>query len=545
MRSPSPDPNADSLSDTGEPSSTSEPSPTTSEPSPPVRHKRATATTAARAAPGRQGQQGLRHGDYNGPGHDGRPLATKLSVDHAHTTAAESGLNSAENGSALAEQSSALLANVPNKQTATRQDAAQQTVTSSERPVPDRHDASVQSEGAVLPDTDRQPRTAAPTGERGTQTPIGHASPRPLQKAPPGRDPQWSPPHAAHEAESHSRAQADSYSFGHARAGQLQGNWQSPPTQWAGAAVDPFSYRDSLAAQGDAHSILTSPAPDQQVAEHTQRPAQRLFCSPPPDGEFQQLAMQPPEHNPSEQQPAASNSQAQQQDTKVHRSAAEDTKAMLEGYQDADRPPVGMSNNPAEASPSAAPAGVATRPAQDTVGTAVTSSGNTIGPATAPPTAAPTQAQAGLGSAWPGMPAALPHMAEPSLQPGGSQPRRAHVHAQLPSHMPWVPQQQGPPLLGEGYAFMQSLPTAVTAQPAVLHADPREVHRGSGAGQRSAAAGAPVGVMQRQQGLPGMYGHPRYMYPGASLLDWSTQILYPASQNVWNHDGVANAHVLQ
>lgn len=511
MRSPSPDPDADSLLDTGEPSSTSEPSP-------PVRHKRATATTAARASPGRQGQQGasLRHADHNGLGHDGRPLATKLSVD-GEDTAVGSGVNGGRTVNALAEQSSALPATVPNKQTAARQDAAQQTVTSSERPVPDKHDASVQSEGSVLPDTDRQPRTLVPTGERGTQTPIGHASPRPLQKAPPGRDPQWSPPRAALEAESRSRAQADRYSLGQARAGQSQGSWparQSPSTQWAAAVVDPFSYGDSLAAQRDAHSIFTTSVSDQQLAEYTQRPAQRLFSSPSPDGDPQQLAMQPPEHNPSGQQAPAFNSQAQQQDAEVRRSAAEDAMGVQEGYPHAAHPPIGMSDNPAEGSPSAALEGVATRSAQDTVGTAVTSSGNTIGPATAASTAAPTQAQAGLGSAWPGMPAALPYMAEPSLPP-----RAVRGRAQLPFHMPWGPQQQAPPpLLPDGYAYMQSGLTAVTASPAVLHADPRGVHRGLGAGQRAAAAGAPGGVMQRQQGSPGMYGPPRYMYPGACLI---------------------------
>lgn len=491
MRSPSPEPDADTEE---EPSSASEPSP-------PVRHNRA---TAARAAPGRQGQQGasVRHADHNGPGHDGTNLAAKLSVNHERTTAIGSGVNSVGNGSALAEQSSALPA-VANKEAATRQDAGQQTVTISERPVPDKHDASVQSEGPVLPDVNRQPRTAVPTGERGTQTPIGHASPRPLQKAPPGRDPQWSPPHAAPEVESRSRAQADSYSLGPARAGQSQGNWparQSPPTQWTAAAMDPFSCRDSVAAQGDAHSIFTSPAPEQLQAEYTQQPAQRLFCSPPPAGE---PAMQPPEHTPAEQQAAAFNSQAQQQDTEVHRSAAEAAMGVHHGYQDADHPPAGTSNNPAEASPPAAPAGVTTRSAQHTVGAAITSSSNPTGPATA----TPTQAQAGLGSA------ALPYMADPSLQPRG-----ARVHAHLPSHVPWVPQQQAPPLLGGGYAYMQSLPPPVTAHPAVLHADPRGVQRGLGPGQRTAAAGAPVGVMQRQQGSPGMYGLPRYMYPGASLV---------------------------
>lgn len=507
MRSPSPAPDADSLSDTGQPSSTSEPSP-------PVRHNRA--TTAARAAPGRQGQKGAsgRHADHNGPGHEGTPLATKLSVDHESTTTTGSGVSSGCTSSALAEQTA-----VPNKQTATTQDAAQQTVTSLECPVPDKHDASVQSEGPVLPDTNRQPRTAVPTGERGTQTPIGHASPRPLQKAPPGRQPQWSPSPAAHEAESRSRAQADSYSFGHARASPSQGSWparQSPPTQWVDAAVDPFSYRDGLPAQRDAHSIFTSSAADQQLAGHTQRPAQRLFCSPPPDGDSQQPVMQPPQHLPAEQQAAAFNSQAQQQDADVPRSAAKDAMTVLAGYQDADHPIAGTSNNPAEGSPSVAPAGGATRSAHHTVGAGVSSSSNLTGLASAPPTATPTQAQAGLGSAWPNTPAAPPYMAGPSLQP-----QAARGHAHLPSHVPWVPQQQAPHLLGGGYAYMQSLPTGVAAQPAVLHADSRGVHRGSGAGQRAAADGVPVSVMHRQQGLPGMYGLPRYMYPGASLPDWS------------------------
>ena len=505
MRSPSPEPNANSLSDSEELSSTSELSPPVN-----IAHRAIPATKAA--ARGKKGRQdaSVRHPDHHGLHHDGTPLAAKLPVDQELVTSLESGMNSGQIGNAQAEQSSALLSAVPTKQAAPTQDAAQQTVSSPERPAhSDKHDACVQSDMLIMPNNGRQPATAVLTDKRGIQTPIGHASPRPLQKALPGRGPEWSAHNASQTNECHSPAQG--YSHRHEGASSLQGNRarrQSPPAQWASAALDPLSYTDSMAAQRDALSIFTPAAPDQLLPGYTQRSAQRLFPSPPPSGDHQQLAMQPPEHLPAEQQLAAPSSQTQQPDSDVHRSA-EAAASLHTGHQNSTHRTADTSGNPAAASPSAASTGVGSRPAQHTVGAAMGSSSNPVGPATAPPTATRTQAQAREGSAWPSTPAGLPYMAKPSLQS-----RLAHTHAHMPPQVPSVPQHQTPHLPGEGYAYRQSPP--IMAQPAVLHADARGMNRGFGVGQRAATVGAPVSVVQRQQASHGMYGLPRPMYSGAT-----------------------------
>ena len=539
MRSPSPEPHADSLSEAELPG--------TFEPSPPVKSLYR-AKPNSRAAPGRSFQQdaSVRHPmREHGPCHDGTPLAAELSVDQELITALASGGISLNVGSARAEQSSALLPAVPNKQAAPMQDAAQQTVSSPERPaLSDKHDACVQSDAPIMPNNDRQPLTAVPTDERGTQTPIGHASPRRLQKALPGRDPVWSARNAAQEFETHSPAQAHSYSLKHKRADQVQGTWpksQSPSLQWASAAVDPLSHTDRVAIQSDGLSIFSPPAPNQQLPECTQRSAQRLFSSPPPDGDDQQLAMQlvmqPLEHLTAEQQVAAPNSQAQQQDFHVHTSA--EAAAMLHiGHPDSTQPPAGTSSNPAEGPPSAASAGVASRPTQPTGGSAMGSGSNPMDLTTAPPTATPTQAQAEVCSAWPSTPAGPPYMAEAPLH---SKP--AYMHAHLAPHVPSVPQHQTPHLPGEGYPYRQPLP--YLAQPTLLHADARGMNTGLGPEQRAATHGAPISVMQRQQALHGVHGLQRRMYTGASSPNWSAQILYPASQLLRNHSDLGRAPCLQ
>ena len=534
MRSPSPEPDADSLSDAEEASATSEPSP-------PVRSPYK-AATASRAMPDRTGQNAAHVSphDHTGPGLSSAPLAAKRSVNHEPVTAAAPGVNNELTASAQAGQGSILPTKVSIKQTGKGQDAAQQTASSPHLTASDKQDVCVQSELPIMPNHSRHPPSAVPTDERGTQTPIGHASPRALQKAPPGRDPQWSPRNAAQEFESQSPAQPHGYLLRHERASPLIGTWprrQSPPPQWSSTAFDP-----SMAAHRDAPSDFTSavPAgpgsdPRQHLPKYTQGPAQRLFCSPPPDGDRQQLAMQPSEHLPAEQQSAASDSQAQQQDSDVRRAAAAEPFVSLhEGYQDADHPPAGSSSNPAEAWQSAASVGDAKHPAQLTVSAAALSGSDP----TAPPTARPTQAQAEMDSAWLTTPAGVPHITEPSLRSWA-----AHTHAHLPPHAPSVPQHQAPRPPGEGYAYTQALP--FSGQQAVLDAHARGMNRGWGAEHRAAGIGAAAGVVQRQQGQPSMYGLPRRMYAGADSLNWSGQILYPASQLVTNLSDVGNVHLLQ
>ena len=530
MRSPSPETSlGHSLSEAEEPSSTSKPSPPVKTPY--------RAEPASRAAPGRNAQQdaSIRHPirDHD-PHHDGTPPAAEPSVGLEFVTALGSGRNSLQVGGGQAEQSSALLPAVPDKQAAPMHDATQQTVSSPERPaLSDKRDACVQSDVPIMPNNDGQLLTAVPTDERGSQTPIGHARPRPLQKALPGRDPEWSPRNAAQGFETHSPAQAHSYSLRHETANQLQGTWprsQSPSSQWAIAAFEPLSHSDSVAAQKDSLSLLKSPAPDQQLQDYPQQSAQRSFASPAPGGGRQQPAMQPVEHLPAEQQVTAPNFQAQQQESNVHISA-EAAALMQTGDQDSTHLPVGTSSNPADATPSA---GVASCPAQPTVGAAMGSGSKPMRPATAPPTTSPTQAQAEVGSALPSTPAGLPYMAELPLQS-----RPAHMHAHLAHPVPSVPHHQTSHLPGESYPYRQPLPHL--AQPTLLHADARGTNTSSGPGQRAAAVSASVSVMQRQEASHGMYGLQRRMYTGASSPIWSAQILYPVSQLLRNHSHLAHA----
>lgn len=504
MRSPSPELNADSLSDSEELLSTSEPGPTVKSP--------CRATAAIRAVPSKKGQHdaGVRPLDHHGPHHNGTLPAAKLPNVQELVTALESGMDSRQTGPAQAEQSTALLPPVPIKETATKQDAAQQTFGSPERPAHSgKHDACVQSEGPIMPHNNKQLPIAVPTDERGTQTPIGHTSPRPLQRAPPGRDPEWSAHNAEQDCEA--RSPAPGHSLSYERTSQFQGYWPrrpSPPTQWASAAFDPLSYTDNVAAHRDGLSVSASPSPDQQLPEYIQQSAQSY-------GGRQQVDMQLLGHPPAEQQVAAPDSQARQQDSEVRRSA-EAAASLHTGHQDSNHPPAGTSNDPAKALLSAASAGIASCLAQHTVVAPTGSGSNPVGFATAPSIATPTQA--GAGSTWP---TPLPDMADPSLPP------RPQMHAHVGPHVLSAPQRQTPHLPGEAYAYRQSLPNV--AQPAVLHAHARGMNMGLGSGQRAATVRAHVSVMQRQQASQGMHGLRRRTYTGESCINGSAQIWFSAS----------------
>ena len=510
MRSPSPEPTTDSPSDPGKP-------PATSGPSPPAqsRYKAVTTARAPRAeqpsGADRKGQTeaNVRPPDHTGPRLHSPPLAAKLPVNQGPVTPVGSGMGNQVSSHAQAEHTSAEPVAAASRQTHTRQDAAQQTVSSLEGTASHMQDACVQSELPMVPNHSHQVPITVPTDERATQTPVGHASPRPLQRAPPGRDAPWSPRYAAQNFEVQSPAQAHRDSLRHERPGPPQGSWaqrQSPSPRWPAAGIDPLPAQDSMAAHGDALTMSTSavPAalslhPSQRTPGYSQHPAQRLFGSPPPDVDPLQLAMQPQQHLPAFPSGMPT---AQQQDSHGHRSAEPALPAvpLHEGGQEADHPPAGSSNPPAEISgPSApgAPAGVAQGPAP-----------HSVAPAT-PSSSQPTSAE--RSPAWLGTtPAGAPNMAGPSLQFRAAAPSHA---GHWPSSVAQVAQQQSA-LPGDGYAYRQ--PQSLSAHQAGLHASARAMSRGFGTEGRAAPTSVPANVVQQHPFLPGMYGLPSRVYAGAS-----------------------------
>lgn len=513
MRSPSPEPTTSSLTDAEEPS-------TAPDPSPPAQsgYKAATARGTRASGPGKKGQAeaNVRPPDHNGPRPHSTPLAATLPVNQKPVTPVGSGKDHELLSHAQAAQHmSADPVETASRQAATSQDAAQQTVSSPELTASQKQDACVQSELPIMPNNSHQLPIAVPTDERATQTPGGHASPRPLQRAPPGRDAPWSPRYAAQEFLVHSPAQAHQDSLRHERGGPQQGSWptrQSPSPQWAGSAMSPLTGQDSVAAHGDALGIFApampaapSSYPTQRAPEHSHRPAQRLFGSPPPEGNPLQPAMQPPQHLPADQLPGAASGAQQQEDEDGHRLAepALPSPPLHEGLQDADPPPAGSSHPSAGVSGSSAAAGAAQGAAPYSLDPAAFSSSHDPGIS--------GQAPWAEGSpAWLGTPTGVPHTAEPSLQFRAAPRHDGH----WPLNVAAVPQQHGT-LPGDGYAYRQSQP--FPAQQAALHAGARALNRGLGAEHRTAPSSAPVNVMQNHPGLPGMYGLPSRVYAGGKF----------------------------
>lgn len=504
MRSPSPELTTDSLSDAEEPSAPSEPSP-------PVQSRYravpATSPTRARQLSGLE-RKGQTEANARAPGHDGprlqnTPLAAKLPVNQEPVKPVGPGVSTELASTAQTEDTSAVPVAAPAGEPATRQDAAQQTVSSTDRIASHKQDACGQSELPMVPNSSHQSPTSVPTGDRATQTPVRHASPRPLQKAPPGRDAAWSPRYAAQGFEVHSPAQAHRDSPRHDWASPTQGRWptrQSPSPQWAGAVFDPIISTDSMAAHAEALSVFMpavpaapSLQPTQRLPEHSQPPAQRLFGSPPPYGDPQQV-MHPPQHLPVDQPIAAS--QAQQQDSAGHRSTepALGPESVQEGLQDADHGPAASASTLAGVLHSSGPAGFDQGPAPHSVTIPAFTSSQ------------PTPAEG--FPAWLGTPAGVPHMAGPTLHLRAAAPRH---DGHLPSHVPGVPGHH-PALPGNGYAYTHSQP--FLAQQAALHGS--AMSRGLEAEYRTAASSAPIHLMQRHQHLPGGYGLHRHVCAGLS-----------------------------
>ncbi|KAL3138883.1 hypothetical protein ABBQ32_005708 [Trebouxia sp. C0010 RCD-2024] len=517
MRSPSPEPTTSSLSDAEEPLTASDPSPPAQS-----RYKATTARATRASGPVRKGQAAadVRPPDHSGPRLHSTPLAATLPVKQKPVTPVGSGMDYELGSHAQAAQhTSAETVATPSRQAATRQDAAQQTVNSPERTASHKQDACVQSELAIVPNKSRQLPIVVPTEERATQTPVGHASPCPLQKAPPGRDAPWSPCYAAQEFQAHSPAQD---SLRRERPGPPQGSWperQSPLPQWAGAGIDPVTAvgQDNKASYRDALDIFASAAPSsypsQRAPEHSHRPAQRLFGSPPPEGNSLQPAMQPPQHLPADQLPGAA-SRAQQQakvDGHIPAEPALSSPPLHGGLQAADPPPAGSSHALAGVSGPSASAGAAQGAASSFVSAAAFSSSHGPGPSDQPPWAEGSPA-------WLSTPIGVPHTAEPTLQF-----RAGFRHdGPWPLNVAAVPQQHGT-LPGDGYAYRQSQP--FSAQQAALHASARAANRGLGAEHRAATISAPVNVMQRHPGMPGMYGLPSQVYAGVQVSQQLRAIL--------------------
>ena len=457
MRSPSPEADTTSLSDLhaapAQRSSRTSPTGRSVEAARPAAAKTARAAVDARADSSRV-EPAAAMPDYETL----RPGSSRP-IDSASLTVHGSAANATQ-----AEQ--------PAEHLPSQKDAAQQALHSAAKAPPRTQDSSVQSELPIMPTAQRQVPNAWPTDERGTQTPLGHASPRALQRAPPGRDAQCPSTSHTHMVNSQQPGHLSRHVLRHDEAGSPQ-----VPAQ---ALFSDYQPR----MQSPTHQ---STFPDDHVAAdtmHARRDLSSVFATDPFFGPSSEQHLQK-----SIRDSAHSHMTMQSSDTKVAEQSLHAAKLKADSAHQASG-----------ASFSAQPvAGSMQHPAGSLPGDSSDSH----------------HAQAAPASVQLHMPRLAPRLTEPSMPPMTGQ-----LPLQLPAH-----------LLNEmpSHAHFQIPPTQhyMTTQPRVHSFEhpqrppfpltPTYVSVSTGAsladmwpapGNRSAS------VMQRQQGAPAMHTLPRRMYAG-------------------------------
>ena len=499
------------------------------------------------------------------------PSIPGLSLKQTRNAAVETDSSSRLTIAAQAEHASAAVSGVSEiQQSRSRQDAAQQTVSSPVENFLQGHDTSVESELPILPTDKRQVAKAVPTDERSTQTPIGHASPRPFQRLPPGRSSDWPSSHIAqafdvsspglmhrqllrHEAERATHSTVTPSGNGPERPDPSR-QWADVPPKAVVTGESQSAYRDLAGAYPP--DLPVSPAIDQQNAPKCRSESlQKLFSSPVPYVDWNQLVMQTRNSFPAEQRSLLDDQGSSQM--KLHRPEqmpiAESSPLQAPGVsssQDFAHQPTAVCSNPAKRPFPAALAAHNSLLMQHAA-TAAALTNRDVSHALDMP-----------ASPWPRKPSATPGLAGPSLPSG-----EAFVPSQMPSHAPYhmpteaqltVPSQMPsrmPPYMpsqmpsrmpsympshvpshvpiphqhqpqGISYANWQSPPFLPAA---ARQAAPYAWRPSSGFEEEQGSAGrGPAALMQRQQGLAAIHQQPQHMYPGLA----QSQILwFPCHMN--------------
>ena len=555
MQSPSPEAGTDHQSDTDQTSAHSLPT------SPNIKPSKA--AEAARAVSPRKGlvAASSRANPSRVPAHNfgstptNALLTPDVSLKQTHGAAREADSSHPVANAAQAEQASAAVGPSTGQQSRIRQDAAQQTVSFTAGSVLKGQNASVQSDMPVMPTNKREVPKAVPTDERATQTPMGHASPQPFQRLPPGASSNWPCSHTAHSFDVSLPGQMQSQSLRHEGQSPTQMSAHAPPLgngprrqgpsrQWADVPFGTRATGDSDAADMHLANTSASALPVSPV-QSQQRPSERqdqflhkLFCSPLQSLDQKQLTMQTGQHFPAEQPtPSAeryhSQVKPQLQDSQ-QTIPAQPLPALaptVASNQDFAQQPAGVPSKPTEAlngSLSAAPTAF------------VNPSVHFVSSAAALQDRDAPQAQPVPASAWLLMPPAAPGLAEPSLPsqtpwhapflPAPNMPSHmsshmpSHVASHMPSHMPsqvapHMPSHMPTPHQGQphgvSYASWQSPPFLPSP---VRQAAPYAAARGPSIGfdkeQWRSTGSRPAAMMQRQQGVGAMPQLQRHMYPG-------------------------------